>query len=633
MASPSNLRLTGLDFEELRTNFKNYLATQDEFTDYDATGSAFSVLLDVMAYNSHVNAFYLNMVANEMFIDSAINRNSLMSLSKMLGYLPRSRKSSYANVNISVTPNDSPTNITIAKNTRFKSEINGITFSFVTDKSYSASANGNSTITIPNVKLLQGEPLTFRYVANTANETIKYKIPNRGVDTDSITVILQESEENTTQSSYSLATDLLNINSTSNVFFIEPDSDDTYQVRFGDGVLGRKEKTGNLVIIGYNITNGTLGNGARIFSPVSTVGGYSGATVTTISSSVGGSDEETNDNIRFNAPRHYEVQNRAVTSNDYKRIITREYPQAESVIVYGGENADPPQYGKVFIGVKPKSGLAITTSVKDFIRDILNKYNVGSITPEFVDIDYIFPIITLTVNYDARFTSKTDSVLKRDVIDSITSYSQNELQEFSKELRVSRLTRAIDDTNSSIVGNEVTMKLKKSINPTLNEKLNYSIKFSNPIHYPHVGHLGAVTSTEFTILDGENISRSGCKFDDKDGDIRVFRIVDGIKKIVYDKQGTVDYNKGEVTLNLFNPSAYVGSTLDIIIKPDKLDVRPLREQVVLISESNLNITMNDVSSVKSGLTTATDTGATTTSTTTSTSTSTTTSATTSSSTY
>ena len=219
------------------------------------------------------------------------------------------------------------------------------------------------------------------------------------------------------------------------------------------------------------------------------------------------------------------------------------------------------------------------------------------------------------------------------MIDSITSYSQNELQEFSKELRVSRLTRAIDDTNSSIVGNEVTMKLKKSINPTLNEKLNYSIKFSNPIHYPHVGHLGAVTSTEFTILEGENISRSGCKFDDKDGDIRVFRIVDGIKTIVYDKQGTVDYKKGEVTLNLFNPSAYVGSTLDIIIKPDKLDVRPLREQVVLISESNLNITMNDVSSVKSGLTTATDTGATTTSTTTSTSTSTTTSATTSSSTY
>ena len=621
MAAPSNLRLTGLDFDELISNFKNYLETQEEFTDYDSTGSAFSVLLDVLSYNTHINSFYLNMIANEMFIDTAIKRNSLMSLSKMLGYLPKSRKSSYANVTISVTPTDNPSNITIAKNTRFKSEINGITFTFVTDRSYSAVANGNSTVTLSNIKLVQGEPLTFRYTANTSDHSIKYKIPNRGIDTDSISVILQESEENTTQSSYTLATDLLNVNSSANVFFIEPDADDTYQIRFGDGILGRKEKTGNIVIIGYNLTNGVLGNGARIFSPVSTVAGYPGATVTTISASVGGSDEESNDNIRFNAPRHYEVQNRAVTANDYKRIITREYPQAESVVVYGGENADPPEFGKVFIGIKPKSGLAITTSVKDFISEVLTKYNVGSITPDFVDIDYIFPILTLTVNYDSRFTSKTTSVLQRDVLNSITSYSTNELQEFSKDLRISKLTRTIDDTNTSIVGNELSIKLKKSFNPTLSEKLNYTIRFSNRIHHPHAGHMGAVTSTEFTILDGENISRSGCKFDDVDGIIRVFRIVDGNKKIVYENQGTIDYEKGEIILNLFNPSAYIGSSLDIIAKPENQDVRPLREQVVLISESNINITMNDVSSVRTGLITETQTSTTTTTSATSTSTS------------
>ena len=621
MAAPSNLRLTGLDFDELRSNFKNYLETQEEFTDYDSTGSAFSVLLDVLSYNTHINSFYLNMIANEMFIDTAIKRNSLMSLSKMLGYLPKSRKSSYANVTISVTPTDNPSNITIAKNTRFKSEINGITFTFVTDRSYSAVANGNSTVTLSNIKLVQGEPLTFRYTANTSDHSIKYKIPNRGIDTDSITVNLQESEENTTQSSYTLATDLLNVNSSANVFFIEPDADDTYQIRFGDGILGRKEKTGNIVIIGYNLTNGVLGNGARIFSPVSTVAGYPGATVTTISASVGGSDEESNDNIRFNAPRHYEVQNRAVTANDYKRIITREYPQAESVVVYGGENADPPEFGKVFIGIKPKSGLAITTSVKEFISEVLTKYNVGSITPDFVDIDYIFPILTLTENYDSRFTSKTTSVLQRDVLNSITSYSTNELQEFSKDLRISKLTRTIDDTNTSIVGNELSIKLKISFNPTLSEKLNYTIRFSNRIHHPHAGHMGAVTSTEFTILDGENISRSGCKFDDVDGIIRVFRIVDGNKKIVYENQGTIDYEKGEIILNLFNPSAYIGSSLDIIAKPENQDVRPLREQVVLISESNINITMNDVSSVRTGLITETQTSTTTTTSATSTSTS------------
>ena len=508
MASPSNLKLTGLDFDELKDNFKNYLATQNEFTDYDSTGSAFSILLDVLAYNTHLNAFYLNMVANEMFLDTAINRNSIMSLSKMLGYLPKSRKSSYANVTVSVTPTDNPSNITIAKNTRFKSDINGITFTFVTDQSYSAVANGNSTVTLPNIKLVQGEPLTFRYTANTSDNSIKYKIPNTGIDTDSITVTLQESDENTTRSSYTLATDLLDINPTSNVFFIEPDADDTFQVKFGDGILGRKEKTGNIVIIGYNITSGVLGNGARIFSPVSTVGGYAGATVTTISSSVGGSNEETNDNIRFNAPKHYEVQNRAVTANDYKRIISREYPQAESVIVYGGENADPPQFGKVFIGVKPKSGLAITTAVKDFIRDVLKKYNVGSITPEFVDIDYIYPILTLTVNYDSRFTNKTTSVLRRDVLNSLTSYSTNELQEFSKQLRVSKLTRSIDDTNNTIVGNELSLKLKKSFNPTLNQKLNYTIRFSNPIYHPYADYIGAITSTEFTILDTQHTGHS-----------------------------------------------------------------------------------------------------------------------------
>ena len=603
MAEPSKLRLSELDFEQLRNNFKNFLSTQSEFTDYDTTGSAMSVLLDLLAYNSHVNSFYLNMVANEMFLDSAVNRNSLMSLSKMLGYLPRSRKSSFANVNISITPTDSPSNIIVAKNTKFNSEIEGVNFTFVTDKSYSASANSdNSTVTVQNVKLIQGDPLTFRYTANVSDNSIKYQIPNKGVDTDSISVVLQESSENTTQSTYTLATDLLDVNSTSNVFFIEPEADDTYKIRFGDGVLGRQEKTGNIVIISYNITSGVLGNGARTFTPSSTVGGYSGATVTTLTPSLGGADEETNDGIRYNAPRHLEVQNRAVTSNDYKRIIQKEYPQAESVIVYGGENADPPQFGKVFIGVKPKSGLSITTSVKDLIQNtILKKYNVGSITTEFVDIDYIFPIISLNVNYDSRHTQKTDATLKRDVLNSITSFSTNELQEFSKELRVSKLSRIIDDVDTSIVGNEFSIKLKKTLVPTLNQKLNYDIKFSNQINHPHEGHTGSIISTEFSIRDGQDILRQNCKFDDLNGVIRVYRIVDGKKSIVYSNQGTVDYIKGIITLESFNPTSFTGSSLDIIIDPKLKDIKPLREQVVLISESNISLTMNDVSSVRSGL--------------------------------
>ncbi len=604
MAEPSKLRLSELDFDQLRSNFKNYLSSQDQFKDYDSTGSAISQLLDLLAYNSHLNSFYLNMVANEMFLDTAVNRNSIMSLAKMLGYMPRSRKSAFANVNISVTPNDGPSTITIAKNTKFNTSVEGVSFTYVTDKSYSATANNdNTSVLVESVKLIQGEPLSFRYTANTVDTSIRYKIPNRGVDTDTISVVLQESDENTTQSTYTLATDLLDINSTSNVFFIEPDADDTYQIQFGDGVLGRKEKTGNIVILSYNITSGSVGNGARTFSPVSTVAGYSTATVTTVSASVGGGDEETNNSIRFNAPRHLEVQNRAVTANDYKRIISRDYPQAESVIVYGGEDANPPQYGKVFIGVKPKSGLSITTSIKDAIqKDILKKYNVGSITTEFVDIDYIFPMLTTTVSYDSRLTAKTEATLKKAILNSITSFSTNELQEFSKELRMSKLSKTIDDSDTSIVGNTMNIKLKKTFTPTLSEKLNYTINFSNAIYHPHTGHVGALTSSEFNILDGQDILRENCKFDDKDGVIRIYRIVNGEKTIVYSTMGTIDYISGQILLNSFSPITYNGTTLDLTVSPSSNDVTPLREQVVLISSSNITLTMNDVSSVKSGLT-------------------------------
>jgi hypothetical protein len=604
MAEPSKLRLSELDFDQLRSNFKNYLSSQDQFKDYDSTGSAISQLLDLLAYNSHLNSFYLNMVANEMFLDTAVNRNSIMSLAKMLGYMPRSRKSAFANVNISVTPNDGPSTITIAKNTKFNTSVEGVSFTYVTDKSYSATANNdNTSVLVESVKLIQGEPLSFRYTANTVDTSIRYKIPNRGVDTDTISVVLQESDENTTQSTYTLATDLLDINSTSNVFFIEPDADDTYQIQFGDGVLGRKEKTGNIVILSYNITSGSVGNGARTFSPVSTVAGYSTATVTTVSASVGGGDEETNNSIRFNAPRHLEVQNRAVTANDYKRIISRDYPQAESVIVYGGEDANPPQYGKVFIGVKPKSGLSITTSIKDAIqKDILKKYNVGSITTEFVDIDYIFPMLTTTVSYDSRLTAKTEATLKKAILNSITSFSTNELQEFSKELRMSKLSKTIDDSDTSIVGNTMNIKLKKTFTPTLSEKLNYTINFSNAIYHPHTGHVGALTSSEFNILDGQDILRENCKFDDKDGVIRIYRIVNGEKTIVYSTMGTIDYISGQILLDSFSPITYNGTTLDLTVSPSSNDVTPLREQVVLISSSNITLTMNDVSSVKSGLT-------------------------------
>ena len=602
MAEASKLRVTELDFDQIKDNFKSYLTSQEQFKDFDTTGSAMSVLMDLLAYNTHYNAFYLNMIANEMFIDTAVTRNSLMSLSKMLGYTPKSRRSATANVNLIITPTDNPSTVTIAKNTKFNSTINGVSFTYVTDKSYSVDAKGdNATLTVSGVQLKEGEPLTFRYTANTSDDTIKYRIPNRGVDTDSITVTLQESDINTKQYNYTLATDLITVNSTSNVFFIEPDADDTYQIKFGDDVFGRKETTGNIIILGYNLTSGSLGNGARTFSPISTVGGYSGATVTTIDASSGGSDEETNDSIRFNAPRHLEVQNRAVTTNDYKRLIEANFSQADSVIVYGGEDADPPEYGKVFIGIKPQEGLNISTSIKNEIKnDILRNYNIGSITPEFVDVDTLNLEFSLTVNYDSRLTSLTDSVIKQNILDEISDFSDSELEEFDKEFRISKFTSAIDSTNSAIVGTSVDMTLKKSFLPTLNLSADYTLKFNNQIFNPHTGYIGSVTSTQFTTNDGQDISRPGCFFDDEDGVMRIIRLENAKKIVVNANIGSVNYITGLITLKAFKPTAIVGNNIEVTVDPEINDVVPKREQIIDISQSDVTINMVDVASVKSG---------------------------------
>ena len=376
MAEATKLRVSELDFDQIKNNFKNYIKEQDIFRDYNLDGSVISHLLDILAYNTHYNSFYLNMVANEMFIDSATTRNAMISLAKQLGYTPKSRTGARANVNLSITPDDSPSNITVAKYTKFSSTINGVNYVYVTDKSYSTTANAdNATVTISNVTLIEGEPLSFRYTANTQDSSQRFTIPNRGVDHSTITVSIKDNATTSDQTPYTQASDLLETSSTSNVFFIEETSDFLTEIKFGDGVLGRKLRNGNIVIIDYVTSSGVLGNDANTFLVTSSAGGYTSVTVTTNNKAEGGSDEESVDSIRFNAPKNYSTQNRAVTKDDYKRIILRDYPQAESIVVYGGEEADPPEYGKVFVGIKPKSGLFLTDSVKTNIRDnILKKY-------------------------------------------------------------------------------------------------------------------------------------------------------------------------------------------------------------------------------------------------------------------
>ena len=600
MAEATKLRVSELDFDQIKTNFKSFLKEQDSFSDYNMDGSVISQVLDILAYNTHYNAFYLNMVANEMFIDSATTRNAIISLSKLLGYTPKSRTGAKANVNISITPDDAPSNITIAKNTKFNTVINSLNYTFVTDQSYSTTANSdNSTVTISNVTLIEGEPLTFRYTANTEDTSQRFTVPNRGVDHSTISVSIKENSFTTALSPYTMATDLLEVSSTSNVFFIEESSDFKTDIKFGDGILGRKLKTGNIVIIDYNTCEGVLGNGANNFSVATTVGGYSSATVSTNSKAEGGSDEETINSIRFNAPKHYNTQNRAVTKDDYKRIILRDYPLAESIVVYGGEEADPPEYGKVFIGVKPKSGLYVTDSVKMNIKDnILKKYNVASITPEFVDLDYIYVLLTTTVNFDSRKTIKTAQTLRSDIINSVNGYVVDDLYKFEQAFRLSKLQTRIDETDTSILGNDAAIRLKKIFIPVLNTKLTYTLRYNNAIYHPHSGHAPALSSTAFSINDEKDILRQDCKIKDKDGILIIYRTDnEGKEWTVRENTGSIDYISGKVIINSFDPASYEGYEISITVIPVLADVASVREQLITIQEGDINLKMNDVSLV------------------------------------
>ena len=601
MAEATKLRVSELDFDQIKNNFKSFLKEQDIFRDYDQDGSAISQLLDILAYNTHYNAFYLNMVANEMYIDSATTRNAMISLSKLLGYTPKSRTGATANVNISITPDDAPANITVVKNTQFNTVINGVNFSFVTDKSYSTTANSdNSTVTISNVTLIEGDPLTYRYTANTQDSSQRFTIPNRGVDHSTVSISIKENSFTTELSPYTLASDLLGVSSTSNVFFIEEASDFKTDIKFGDGVLGRKLKSGNIVIIDYNVCAGVLGNGANNFTVATTVGGYSTATVSTNSKAEGGSDEETINSIRFNAPRHYNTQNRAVTTDDYKRIILRDYPLAESIVVYGGEEADPPEYGKVFIGIKPKSGLYLTDSVKTNIKDnILKKYNVASITPEFVDLDYIYILLTTTVNFDSRKTTKTSQTLRSSIINSINTYVNEDLYKFEQAFRLSKLQTKIDDTDSSVLGNDSSIRLKKVFEPLLNAKLSYTLRFNNSIFHPHSGHAPALSSTTFSINDEQDVLREDCKIKDKDSVLIVYRIDnEGKEHTVRENIGSIDYITGKVIIDAFDPASYTGHNINITVIPVLSDISSLREQLITIQESDINLKMNDTSLVE-----------------------------------
>lgn len=585
----ANKRITTaeLDFDGIKSNLKTYLQGQAEFADYDFEGSALSVLLDVLAYNTHYNALYTNLAVNESFLDSATKRDSVVSLAKNLGYRPRSAIAPTAVITVNVTsPTSTPTTLSLPKNTPFTTTIDGTTYTFYTTAEHTTTISSGS-YSFVGVTLKEGTVLSFKYTVAAGQ---RYIIPNTGCDLSTLTVRVQENASSGTYTTYTEGANLIDITPTSEVYFVKEIDNQLYEIEFGDGTIGAALSNGNVVTLDYMVTNKDAANGARLFTygGDSLAGGVVTATTTTVAA--GGGDIESVESIRFNAPRHFSTQNRGVTVEDYKSLVLENYPGIEAINAWGGEDNDPPIYGKVFLSVKPQNANALTAAQKtDIIDNILKPRNIVSITPEIIDPDYINIQVDTAVYYNPRFTTRSSEDLKTLVTSTISTYNTTDLEQFDSIFRASKISRLIDATEPSIVSNITTVTLHKPITPLFNTDAQYEINIVNPIYTEGVDE-GIITSTGFYISgDTENIYYLR---DDGVGNIKLYYLTSG-NVIVYTNEafGTVDYANGSITIPSLNITSLEGSEFKLIIKPSSYDVVSVRNQIARVLDELVTVTM------------------------------------------
>lgn len=506
------LRITELDFLSIKENLKNYLRNQSEFQDFDFEGSGMSVLLDILAYNTHYMAFYLNMIGNEMFLDTAQIRASVLSHAKMIGYVPTSKQGASAKINIKVTPsvNESNTSIaTLERYTRFLAlDIDGINYPFVTLYSNTVS-KANGTFDFNNINLKQGEVVTLQYIMEPTNTSRRFEIPSANVDLSTVSIRVQESTTNTYTTVYTQATDITETTSTSPVYFIEENENLNYTFYFGDDVIGKKPKVGNVIICTYIDTMGSEANNISRFVFVDPIANTfnDNVSITTVSTSSGGLEKETIEQTRFRAPYFYTTQNRAVTKNDYETLILKDFSNIESISVWGGEENDPVVYGKIYISLKPKGDFIFTDLEKERIKKELQKRNIFTITPEIVDPNYSYLSISGKVYYDSTKTTKTSNEILQLVRSAVSDYSASDLNLFSSVFRKSKLQNLIEVSDESITGSDIDVYMQKRVMLDINIAKNYSLLFNTPLRKGDYDE--KITSfPQISVRDIEGIPRS-----------------------------------------------------------------------------------------------------------------------------
>ena len=591
MANNGFISTSDLDFDAYRSNLVNYLKNQPIFKDYNFEGSNLSVLLDLLSYNTTLNAFYLNMVGSEMFLDTAQLRESVVSHAKELNYTPRSKSSAVATVNIIANPLDGSSSVVIPQYFRFTSTINGNPYIFTTASTLTATAANNYYV--GNIDLYEGR-VTSEYFLKSDN-TVRNIISSSNVDISSVAVSVYPTQSSTIPVNYTQATNLYGLNSNSAVFFLQGYGTDQYEVVFGNGVAGINTNIGNYIKVTYRDTSGLDGNRAYAFTAVDSLLNSSGGTfkptailVNSTQPSSGGSEKETIDSIKYNAPRFYATQDRAVTKQDYISLIKANFPTIQAVSVFGGEETSPPDYGSVYISVKPYNTTITPDVLKSSILSYLNTRSVLSITPKIIDPDYFFLAVYTNVIYNPSVTAYSINEISGLVLNSISSFSALNLSDFNSNFRYSKLLAAIDSSDSSIDGNETSTKLIKRIAPTATVPTTFKINFNNALN---TNTLSPAIISDYFSYSASTATYTAFFEDDGNGNINIINLTDN--SILSSNVGIINYKTGALVLNNFTVSNY-NKYISVYANILNNDVILNTNQILTIDTADVNINVSAV---------------------------------------
>lgn len=590
----TNLNVTELDFDQIKDNLKNYLKQQSEFNDYNFEGSGLSTLLDVLAYNTHYNAVAAHYSLNEAFLDSAQIRGNVVTRAKLLGYVPRSVLAPKATIRL-VVDNQAgpsfPTTLTLPRGTKLTTTVQGETYQYVVINSQTVTGSATQQFTFDAVEIAEGTYKSLLYRVDNDIESQKFQISDSDVDTSTLRVRVQENEEALTYDIYSRFESLLNVDSASQIHYIQENTNGKYEVYFGDGVIGKKPINNNIVTLDYIYTHGDESNGASTFNLSSTLGGLVNAnyTVTTVTPSAGGADRESMESIRFNAPLTFTAQNRAVTSDDYRAIILKSFSNVSSISTWGGEDNDPIDFGKVYVAIKPLTGATLTAAEKLTIKDtVLKGKNIVSITPEIVDPNFTNLELDVFFKYNPNLTDRTNVELQGVVRDTISDYNFNNLNKFDGVFRYSQILKAIDSSDRSILNSTIRPYMFQTISAKTTATLNnFILTYASGIFQSGSEKEFILNSTAFKIGGVDHYLGDKVVTGSANRTVIVYKIVEGSNITVINNAGSIEASTGRVVINNF--AVDTNTDIKVTVIPNSLDIAPKRDQLLNIDQTYVSI--------------------------------------------